>query len=123
MQTYTSHISINYLNNPTSLLVIHDGVDLTWLSELGEYFQYILDQLPEDFKKAYHPLSYTITTDGSEATHIVIFHRYAKTGYELTDAFKWELTEIFYDQDFSWDQRPTTFVNEDSLIIVNRGFN
>ena len=123
MQTYTNNISINYLNNQISLLVIHDGVDLAWLSELGEYFQDILDQLPEDFKKAYHPLSYIITTGESEVTHVVIFHRYAKTRYELTEAFKLELTEIFYDQDFSWDQRPVIFVNEDSLIIVNRGFN
>ena len=125
MQTYINHITINYNQESISLPVIHNGVDLEWIPELREYLQDILDQFPKDFLKTYYPLSYTTTThDTGKIIHVTIFQLMdMETPLELTDITKEEIIELFYDQDFSWPDKPILLQTYNSVIIINQGYN
>ena len=131
MQTYTKNITINYNGESISLPVYNYGVDIDWLRvdpewipELREYLQDILDQFPKDFLETYYPLGYITTThDTGKVTHVMLFHlKDMKTPLELTDTTKDKITELFYDPNFSWPDKPILVPGPSSLvIIINQG--
>ena len=123
-----NHITLNYNGESISLPVYHNGVDLEWLPELGEYLQDILDQIPKPMTQNYTPVSYQILeyrpirpnpspTGEIHITHIITFnsnpHRTQLfSRIELERAF----SEAFWD-DADFVSKVITTYNTITVVI------